>query len=144
MAAGTALASQLDSELLDDIRRLYAANGQDPARFVRFHYLPMPALLRRSGSFGTHWMLQERVNVCRDPDCQQRLVLRGEDVVTVLRSLDPTPASDVLAAGGVLDVRPPAAARAAEALELIRREDVELEPNWNRLASCLGAVRGGC
>jgi hypothetical protein len=28
---------------------------------VRFHYLPMPALLRRSGSFGTHWMMQEQI-----------------------------------------------------------------------------------
>jgi hypothetical protein len=144
MAAGTALASQLDGELLDDIRRLYASSGQDPARFVRFHYLPMPALLRRSGSFGTHWMLQERVNVCRDPDCDDSIVLTGEDVVAVLRSLGPAVAGEVVAARRI---PPPAAAigpAAAEALDLIRREDVELEPHWTRLSNCLGASRGSC
>jgi hypothetical protein len=141
MAAGTALASQLDGELLNDIRRLYDDNGQDATRFVRFHYLPMPALLRRSGSFGTHWMLQERVSVCRDPACRGRIVLTGSDVVTILRTLDRDPSNAIVPATGAGGPAAPSASAATEVLDIIRREDTELEPNWERLERCLA---GGC
>jgi hypothetical protein len=47
--AGTRFASLLNAELLDDLRKLYAAR---PER-LRLSYLMMPDLLRESGSFGT-------------------------------------------------------------------------------------------
>jgi hypothetical protein len=80
MAAGTAFASQLDAELITEIRKQYGGA-------VRFHYLPMPALLRRSGSFGTHWMMQKRVQVCKDKRCDDDIILQGDDVITILRGL---------------------------------------------------------
>jgi hypothetical protein len=51
---------------------------------VTFHYLPMPHLLRASGSFGTHWMLQENIAV-KNEDLD--LWLHGTDVIEVLRHL---------------------------------------------------------
>jgi hypothetical protein len=61
---------------------------------VQFHYLPMPAVLRRAGSLGTHWMLQKRVTVCLDPSCtswppwrDRRRTLSGDDVLAILRAL---------------------------------------------------------
>lgn len=90
IAAGSAFASELDSELLQSVASLLRGRGGT----VRFHYLPMPAVLRRAGSLGTHWMLQKRVTVCLDPSCtswppwsDRRRTLSGDDVLTVLRAL---------------------------------------------------------
>ena len=123
MAAGTAFASQLDAELLEDIRRRYGSER------VRFHYMPMPALLRRSGSFGTHWMMQERINVCHDPACSDSYSLKGDDVEIVLRALDKR----------TLD--PIDGSEADEAHTFIVAEEPMQAKNWDRLASCL---RSGC
>lgn len=125
MSAGTAFASQLDAELLADIR-------EQTGKRVRFHYLPMPQLLRRSGSFGTHWMMQDRITLCRDPRCRASIVLRGDDVVKVLRALD----KPSLEAGD--------SSNAKEAHAFILREEPELKPNWDRLSACLRAVKAGC
>jgi len=125
MAAGTAFASQLDAEVLEDLRR--QSNGG-----VRFHYLPMPRLLRRSGSFGTHWMMQERITVCRDPQCRSRITLRGDDVVQVLRALDKSSLPES------------ASASAKRAHEFILHDERELKPNWDRLSACLRAAKDGC
>jgi hypothetical protein len=90
IAAGSAFASQLDSELLQDVRALVEQRGGR----VQFHYLPMPAVLRRAGSLGTHWMLQKRVTVCLDPSCtswppwrDRRRTLTGDEVLAILRAL---------------------------------------------------------
>jgi hypothetical protein len=133
MAAGTAFASQLNAELLADIKRLYTARGQDAARFVRFHYLPMPALLRRSGSFGTHWMLQPRITVCRDPGCERAMTLSGDDVVALLRRLDQSPPA--LEPASVVD----------EAHEFVYDDDQKkLKQAWDRFITCLRSPKGIC
>jgi hypothetical protein len=91
MSAGSAFASQLDAELLEAMRKDFGAN-------VRFYYVPMPSVLRRSGSFGTHWMMQDRIPVCLQEPCGDPVVLNGTDVITVLRRIDdaqlPQEASD--------------------------------------------------
>jgi hypothetical protein len=132
MSAGTAFASQLDAELLAQIRTLYQQRGKD-AGAVRFHFLPMPRLLRRSGSFGTHWMMQERVTVCPDVECHEKMVLTADDVLAVLRALD----QDSMAAD---DSSQADDAHARIAVE----KDEESRPNWNRLAACLRAPGGAC
>lgn len=118
MAAGTAFASQLNAELLAEITRAYGG--------VRFHYLPMPALLRRSGSFGTHWMLQERVRVCSDAKCKGEVFeLTGRDVLTILRSLNdsaahPTLSPDAQLALDFIDKDPPTTDDLSHWTKLIR------------------------
>jgi hypothetical protein len=132
MSAGTAFASQLDAELIADIRDLYDRRSAQGAQSVRFHFLPMPALLRRSGSFGTHWMLQSSITVCEDPACSESMVLKGDEVVDVLRALgrERLPSDDTSSAD--------------EAQRFIESEDRELGPNWNRLTACLRAGPAGC
>ncbi|MGQ0765075.1 MAG: patatin-like phospholipase family protein [Gemmatimonadota bacterium] len=130
MSAGTAFASQLNSELLADIHSLYTSRDLDPRSLVRFHYVPMPAPLRRSGSFGTHWMLQERITVCEDADCGKHLELRGGDVVDVLRAAGSGNAPDDLSDAG-------------RRLWALVAADTASEHSlgWNRLDRCLRAGR---
>jgi len=97
IAAGSAFASQLDSELLQDVTTLVEARRGT----VQFHYLPMPAVLRRAGSLGTHWMLQKRVTVCLDPSCTSwppwrdtRRTLSGDEVLAILRAFSGQPLPD--------------------------------------------------
>jgi patatin-like phospholipase len=132
MSAGTAFASQLDAELMSDIREIYQRRVKDGTAAVRFHYLPMPALLRRSGSFGTHWMLQPTITVCKDPDCRESMALTGTEVVTLLRALNHhrLPSDEDT--------------QADEAQKFIEKEDLELVPNWNRLTACLRSLNEGC
>jgi hypothetical protein len=44
----------------------------------------MPDLLRETGSFGTHWMLQDRILVSHLDD---KLTISGKEVINVIRSL---------------------------------------------------------
>jgi hypothetical protein len=141
MSAGTAFASQLDAELLAQLRTLYQQRGKD-ADAVRFHYLPMPALLRRSGSFGTHWMMQERVTVCPDLKCKDEIVLTADEVLAVLRTLDQS------------SVKADDSSQADEVHERIVKEEQRNEeeaeqngetwPTWDSLAACLRAPGGAC
>ena len=62
MAAGSAFASQLVVEVFRDVEARYHTHKGK----LFFHYLPMPNLLRRSGAFGTHWMLQPRIRVLHE------------------------------------------------------------------------------
>src|SRR5207244_10722163 len=61
------------------------------------HYLAMPNPLRRSGGFGTHWMLQPRITVMvprQDPGRGTALLtLDGSEVVELVRALFSGPAS---------------------------------------------------
>jgi hypothetical protein len=132
MSAGTAFASQLDAELMMDIREIYRRRTGDSTASVRFHYLPMPALLRRSGSFGTHWMLQPTITVCKDPDCRESMALTGTEVVTLLRALNHENLPNV------------DDSQADEAQAFIEKEDRELVRNWDRLTACLRSLNEGC
>ena len=125
LGGGAAFASQLDAELLAWVKARYGAP-------VEFHFLPMPPLLRRSGSFGTHWMLQQTITVCADVDCREELTVTGADVIDALRKMDqPPPAS---ARSKVDELRK----RIAEETDQTHRD------NWRRLSSCLQAPHGAC
>jgi hypothetical protein len=125
LGGGAAFASQLDAELLSDLRARYDAP-------LYFHYLPMPPLLRRSGSFGTHWMLQQNITVCADVDCRDELTVTGSDVIHALRQMDQPPPTS--ARSRVDELRK----RIAEETDQTHRD------NWRRLATCLQAPRGAC
>lgn len=77
---GSRYASHLNAELLDAIRERYKDN---PERF-EFSYIMMPGILRESGSFGTHWMLQDRIKVRNGTD---RVTISGQEMVKVIRAL---------------------------------------------------------
>lgn len=80
IAAGSAFAGQLAVEVFNDLRTQYAShNGH-----LYFHYLPMPDLLRVSGAFGTHWMLQPRIRVLHDG---RGVNVPGESIAHVLRAM---------------------------------------------------------
>jgi len=141
LGGGAAFASQLDAELLAQIRARYGGP-------IAFHFLPMPSLLRRSGSFGTHWMLQQTITICTEVDCgsqrpwyervfryvtgEDRMEVTGDEVIEALRALDqpapPAPSSNV-----------------EELRKRIAEERDQLHAvSWRRLASCLTAPRGAC
>ena len=79
LGAGTVFASRLSSELARDIAARYKG-------IIGFHYLEMPKTLRRSGSFGTHWMLQPNITVAPDNGSPE-VTLSGEEVVALTRAL---------------------------------------------------------
>ena len=58
--AGAHFASHLDAALYSEIQELY---GSEAASKLTMSYVTMPDILRESGSFGTHWMLQETIRV---------------------------------------------------------------------------------
>ncbi|WP_395702870.1 hypothetical protein [Aquabacterium sp.] len=78
--AGSHYASHLNAELVAAIRQRYAAT---PGRF-QFAYVMMPDLLRESGSFGTHWMLQGTIRVRHGEDSRS---ISGPQAVQVIRAL---------------------------------------------------------
>ena len=88
--AGAHYASHLDAELVAGIKKLYP--GKE--RFT-FSYVMMPDILRQSGSFGTHWMLQHSIKVRhrRDTDLSaskddhDSLTISGEEMVQLIRTL---------------------------------------------------------
>lgn len=80
IAAGSTFASQLVAEVFRDVAARYQShNGK-----LFFHYLPMPNLLRRSGAFGTHWMLQPRIRVLHDGVGWN---MAGESIARVIRAM---------------------------------------------------------
>ncbi len=78
--AGSHYASHLNAELVAAIRQRYAAT---PERFA-FSYVMMPDLLRESGSFGTHWMLQGTIRVRHGDESR---TISGPQAVQVIRAL---------------------------------------------------------
>lgn len=90
---GARYASHLDAELVEAIKKTYDDAGVG-AKF-KFSYVMMPDLLRESGSFGTHWMLQERIRVrpAADPKAEpgqkgeDPVELTGKEMVQVIRAL---------------------------------------------------------
>jgi hypothetical protein len=85
-AAGTQFASQLVAEQLRSIRAMYEKDSHPD--YFRFLYLPMPLLLRKSGSFGTHWMLQPHIEVQSGGGDSRQLT--GEETLQLLRELHGT------------------------------------------------------
>lgn len=80
--AGARYASHLDAELVEAIRSRYA-RASHPDRF-QFSYVMMPDLLRESGSFGTHWMLQDNIKVHHG---EESATISGDEMVNVIRAL---------------------------------------------------------
>jgi hypothetical protein len=103
---------------------VYQKAGQGLAE-VSFHFLPMPTMLRRSGSFGTHFMMQERIAVCEDHTCKREIELTGVDAVLILRNLG-------------LEKLPDEATPAAKIVHAtIRRGDGTHTQAWTRMVSRL-------
>ncbi len=86
LSAGAHFADQLNTELANSLMAIYQAAHQE--KDLQFYYVPMPKILRRSGSFGTHWMLQDRIDVSNDPDDPKKAMktFDGVQVVTALRA----------------------------------------------------------
>ena len=61
LGAGSQFAMHLGAEILRDINQVQKSSP------VELIYLRMPNILRKSGSFGTHWMLQPKIQVS-DPN----------------------------------------------------------------------------
>jgi hypothetical protein len=78
--AGSRYASHLNAELVQALRGKYA---EHPDRLT-FSYVMMPDILRKSGSFGTHWMLQDTIEVDFGRDT---VTLSGREMVAVIRAL---------------------------------------------------------
>lgn len=93
MAGGGArYASHLNAELVAAIRARYA---KVPDRFT-FSYVMLPDILRRSGSFGTHWMLQDRIEVHAGADKE---TVTGQEMVRVIRAMHSGDTSGLSGAG---------------------------------------------
>ena len=90
---GARYASHLDAELVEAIKKTYEDAGVGDK--FKFSYVMMPDLLRESGSFGTHWMLQQRIRVrpAADPKAgpiqreEDPVDLSGKEMVEVIRAL---------------------------------------------------------
>jgi hypothetical protein len=78
IAAGSSFASQLVAEVFAKLATKYL-----PGK-IWFHYLPMPNLLRRSGAFGTHWMLQPWIRILRGGVGEN---WSGSSIVRVIRAM---------------------------------------------------------
>lgn len=115
-SAGRVFASQLAIEVERDVRELYTSKGGE----FSFHYLPMPLLLRRSDTFGTHWMLQKSVTIIRD---DKEIILRDDDVVGLLKALH-------------TDTEAKLPGEANKAQEWIRQED-EHRRSWGQIKDTL-------
>ncbi len=85
MGAGAHFADQLDTELHNDLVSIYQTAQQKDD--LQFYYIAMPRFLRTSGSFGTHWMLQEHITV-KHPEKDKTVSKHfyGWEVVQALRA----------------------------------------------------------
>jgi predicted acylesterase/phospholipase RssA len=81
LGAGAHFADQLDKQLYEDLMATYRSAEKDGK--LRFYYIPMPSILRMSGSFGTHWMLQDYIDVKRGDISK---TFKGTQVVRALRA----------------------------------------------------------
>jgi len=79
LGAGTVFATRLASELAVQIQSAYAGRGD-----VYFSYVAMPDAFRRSGAFGTHWMLQPNISVMTT---NGELTLSGAEMIAAIRAL---------------------------------------------------------
>jgi hypothetical protein len=133
IGAGAQFAMHLSAEIKRDIDR----GRQD----VKLIYLRMPRLLRASGSFGTHWMLQDniRVNDPKDPACDSCPLaalqewwaaksVTGTEAITMLRALYGGQST-----GGL-------SPKSSEVLEWLRQSE-EYTRDWKSVADWLAATK---
>jgi hypothetical protein len=81
LGAGAHFADQLNNEVANSLRAIYEAAHQ--GNDIQFYYVPMPNMLRKSGSFGTHWMLQDFIKV---DNGSQTKTFMGKQVIRALRA----------------------------------------------------------
>jgi hypothetical protein len=81
LGAGAHFADQLNNEVANRLRDIYKAANQE--RDLQFYYVPMPNMLRTSGSFGTHWMLQKFIKVDNGSEAK---TFKGAAVANALRA----------------------------------------------------------
>jgi hypothetical protein len=81
LGAGAHFADQLNNEVANQLRDIYKAANQETD--LEFYYVPMPNMLRTSGSFGTHWMLQKHIKVDNGSEAK---TFKGIEVVDALRA----------------------------------------------------------
>jgi hypothetical protein len=81
LGAGAHFADQLNNEVASRLIDIYETANQKED--LQFYYVPMPNMLRTSGSFGTHWMLQKFIKVDNGSKTQ---TFKGTDVVDALRA----------------------------------------------------------
>ena len=87
LGAGAHYADQVNIELADSLMALYQAAHQE--KDIQFFYVAMPKMLRKSGSFGTHWMLQDSIDVSNESEQSTKAdkkTFKGTQVVTALRA----------------------------------------------------------
>jgi len=58
---GAHFADQVNNEVASRLKEIYTVAYQP--KDLHFYFVPMPNMLRKSGSFGTHWMLQDYIKV---------------------------------------------------------------------------------
>jgi hypothetical protein len=81
LGAGAHFADQLNNEVANRLSQIYKAANQE--KDLQFYYVPMPNMLRTSGSFGTHWMLQKFIKVDNGSESK---TFKGTDMVSALRA----------------------------------------------------------
>jgi hypothetical protein len=81
LGAGAHFADQLNNEVYNRLTDIYEAANQKED--LHFYYVPMPNMLRTSGSFGTHWMLQKWIKVNNGTKTK---TFEGTEVVDALRA----------------------------------------------------------
>jgi hypothetical protein len=81
LGAGSHYADQLNSEVATDLISIYHDAHQESD--LKFVYVPMPEILRKSGAFGTHWMLQKYIDVSTG---SEKKTFTGPEVVAALRA----------------------------------------------------------
>lgn len=86
LGAGSHFAGQLDAELEAELKDAYCQRNQ--CDDLAFKTIAMPKILRTSGSFGTHWMLQPsiRVDNSAKTGITGNRVFEGRQVVNALRA----------------------------------------------------------
>jgi hypothetical protein len=96
---------------------------------LHFYYVPMPNMLRKSGSFGTHWMLQGHIKV---ENGSQTKTFDGKVVVQALRAAyagQPSPAGDGAELAGWIESSPEFATWCADFKEGMSGKSSEMPAN---------------
>ena len=88
-SASRQLSNRLIKELLNKIGKLHESISGNK-NGIKILYLPMPKAMRASGTFGTHWMMPEKVTFKgRVPGSDEKLevILDKEDIVGIMDTL---------------------------------------------------------
>jgi hypothetical protein len=84
--AAEKLANRLIRELIDKISDLHKSiSGRENG--IRVIYLPMPDTLRASGTFGTHWMMPDKVNVKNLLSDEDGVDLNSDELIELIDAI---------------------------------------------------------